>query len=96
MDSEHSVWRRGPFYESWANGGEDVLKVARPGKRIRGCRRDLLKECGGLKGDAFVEQEFECEFVENGWLLVNQDHVDGIMGVKLLCKTNCGMWPALI
>jgi hypothetical protein len=71
--------KRGRFWEIWAHGeGADLLKVSAPASEnpridpafVEGLRRD--------KGEAYVRQEFECEFVENGTFLFSGDDIDGI------------------
>ena len=71
--------RRGRFYEAWAYEDDGALKVSATWKENPRLPEGFIERVRRLKGDTFVEQEFECQFVENGRFLVNQDHVDGIM-----------------
>jgi hypothetical protein len=71
--------RRGRFYEMWAyEKGPDLLKVSahwRENSRITEAYIERVRES---RGDAFLQQEFCCEFVENGQFLLTDDHVRAI------------------
>jgi hypothetical protein len=71
--------RRGRFYEAWAHqSGPDVLKVSAPWTENARMAPGFVERMREERGDAFVQQEFECQFVESGTYLLDQDHVDPI------------------
>ena len=71
--------RRGRFYESWEYGGEDVLKVSATWMENPRIAPGFVEKRRKERGDAYIQQEFECQFVENGEFLVTRDQVNGIL-----------------
>ena len=71
--------RRGRFYEMWAHGGEDVLKVSATWKENSRLPAGFMDRVRREKGELFVKQEFECQFVENGQYLISADQVTGVL-----------------
>jgi hypothetical protein len=57
--------RQGFFYETWANGGERWTRVRVPATECRRISAEYLEEERSEMGGWF-EQEFLCEFVDNG------------------------------
>ena len=50
MDSEHSVWRRGPFYEAWAYEDESALKVSATWKENPRMPEGFIERVRGVGG----------------------------------------------
>ncbi|HEY3744591.1 MAG TPA: terminase family protein [Bryobacteraceae bacterium] len=72
--------KRGRFWEAWAYGeGADLLKVSAKGSECSRIGPEFIERMRLEKGDAYVRQEFECEFVENGVHLLDLDSVDGLV-----------------
>ena len=71
---------RGRFWELWIYGeGADLLRVSVPWQenpRMSGAFIDKMRHD---KGDAYVQQEMECQFVENGVYLVSTEAVDELV-----------------
>jgi hypothetical protein len=71
--------RRGRFYETWAyEEGPDMLKVSAPWTENPRLSPDFIDRVRSLRGDAYVQQEFECQFIEAGQNLVTLDHVKAL------------------
>lgn len=69
---------RGRFWEL-RTYGVDVLKVSVTGWENPRIPAAFLERVGREKGDAYLRQEFGCEFVENGVYLIGLDDVDGLV-----------------
>ncbi|HEY3739443.1 MAG TPA: terminase family protein [Bryobacteraceae bacterium] len=71
--------RRGRFYEMWEYAeGADVLKIAAPGSENPRLPAGFVERARKERGEAYVRQEFECEFVENGTFLLDRPQVDAV------------------
>ena len=71
--------RRGRFYEMWAHEeGPGLLKVSAPWTENPRLTPGFVERLRQDRGDAFVQQEFCCEFVENGEYLLTHDHVKAV------------------
>jgi Terminase large subunit, T4likevirus-type, N-terminal len=71
--------KRGRFFEAWEYGeGTDLLKVSVPWTENPRIDPGFIAQMRHDKGDAFVRQEFECQFIENGTQLVSLEEVDAL------------------
>lgn len=70
--------RRGRFYETWEYGGADILKVSATWRDNPRLAAGFVKKVRIARGDAYVLQEFECQFVENGQFLLDRQQVQGV------------------
>jgi hypothetical protein len=69
--------RRGFFYENWAHGGEEWLRVSVPATKCPRIPAQFLEEERRHMGAAWFRQEYMCEFVDSesgvfDWDLVRQ------------------------
>ena len=70
---------RGWYYDLWKNSGKSPVKwfksqyKARENSRIS---EEFLLEMRFTKGEAFIRQEFECEFLHDGTALLNPEDID--------------------
>ena len=72
--------RRGRFYELWAHGeGRDLLKISATWRENPRLAAGFVEQVRGERGEAYVAQEFECQFVESGQFLLSKDSVDGVL-----------------
>jgi hypothetical protein len=71
--------KRGRFWEIWSYGeGADLLKVSAPASENPRIDPAFVARLRKEKGDGYVRQEFECDFVENGTFLLSGADVDSI------------------
>jgi len=72
--------RRGRFYEMWAHEtGPDVLKVSAPWTQNPRLAPGYVERIRSIRGEAFVKQEFECQFVENGQFVFGDEQVNAVV-----------------
>ena len=71
--------RRGRFYEQWEYGGADVLKVSATWQENPRLAPGFVENLRRERGDAYIQQEFECQFVENGEFLLTVGDVQAIL-----------------
>ena len=70
----------GRFWELWTYGsGVDLLKVSVPWQENPRINTGFVEGLRKDKGDSYVQQEFECRFVENGVQLMSMDLVDALV-----------------
>ena len=70
--------RRGRYFEMWEYGGPEVLKVGATWRENPRLAPGFIDKVRKMRGDAFVQQEFEGQFVENGQFLLDQKQVTGV------------------
>jgi Terminase large subunit, T4likevirus-type, N-terminal len=71
--------RRGRFYEMWEYAdGEDILKISVPAAENPRISPEFIERARLERGDAYVRQEFGCEFVESGAFLLDRAQVDAV------------------
>ena len=69
--------RRGRFFQAWTySEGPDLLKVSAPASENPRIPAEFVEECRLEHGDDYIDQEFECKFIENGVNLMSFDEVD--------------------
>jgi hypothetical protein len=75
--------RRGRFFETWAYGkdGADLLKVCAPASECQRIPASFIEQMREEKGEDYVRQEFECEFIETGTNLMGLDQVDRLVRI---------------
>lgn len=56
--------RRGFFYENWAHGGDEWLRVSVPATECARIPKEFLEEERRQMGSAWFRQEYLCEFVD--------------------------------
>jgi hypothetical protein len=56
--------KRGFFYETWIDGGDDWERVRVPAEECPRIRREFLEEERRTMGERWYRQEYECEFVD--------------------------------
>ncbi len=71
--------KRGFFYENWEHGGEEWERVTVRATECGRISRDFLEEERAQMGNTWFEQEYLCEFVENGRTLFRRDVVRGAL-----------------
>jgi len=54
--------RRGFFYQAWANGGADWMRIEVPAERISRIKPSFLAEERRQHGESYVRQEYGCSF----------------------------------
>ena len=67
--------RRGRFYETWEYGGPEILRVSATWRENPRLAAGFVEKVRKARGDAYVRQEFECQFVENGQFLLDKQQV---------------------
>ena len=70
--------RRGRFYETWEYGGPEIARVSATWRENPRLAEGFVDKIRHARGDAYVRQEFECQFIENGQFLLDQDQVKGV------------------
>ena len=64
----------------WEYGeGADLLKVRAPASENPRIDARFVERARREKGEQYVQQEFECEFVETGTNLMSLDDIDGLL-----------------
>jgi hypothetical protein len=71
--------RRGFFYESWAYGGDEWLRVSVPATECPRISPKFLERERRDMGDAWVRQEYLCEFVDSGGSVFDRDLVEAAL-----------------
>lgn len=71
--------KRGFFYEEWAHGGDRWTRVAVPATECSRISREFLEEERAELGRSWFEQEYLCEFVDNGASVFDRDVVEGAL-----------------
>ncbi|MEO8595977.1 MAG: terminase family protein [Candidatus Solibacter sp.] len=69
--------KRGFFYETWTNGGDEWERVQVKAAECSRIRPELLKEERRTMGDLWFRQEYECEFVDAVSGVFDRDLVEG-------------------
>ncbi len=54
--------KRGFFYEAWAKGGDDWLRISIPARRVPRISAEFLAEERRALGETWYRQEYECAF----------------------------------
>ena len=71
--------KRGFFYENWASGSDDWVRVAAPATECARISKEFLEEEKRQMGEAWFRQEYLCEFVEDGGYMFERDLVMGAL-----------------
>jgi hypothetical protein len=72
--------RRGRFFEMWTYAaGPGLLRICAPSSENPRIDPSFIERARTEKGDDYVKQEFECEFVETGTNLMSLDQIDGLI-----------------
>ena len=71
--------KRGFFYETWATGGSNWMKVSVPVTECPRISKEYLEEERTELGAASFRQEFMCEFVDSGWGVFSAPEVEGAL-----------------
>jgi hypothetical protein len=68
--------KRGRFFEMWeyADAGT-VVKVRAPASENPRIDGEFIEQARRERGDQYVRQEYECEFVENGTHLLDREQI---------------------
>ena len=67
--------KRGFFYENWAGGSEDWVRVAVPATECPRIPKKFLEEERRQLGDLWFRQEYLCEFIDGGGQMFERDLV---------------------
>ncbi|MBV9398443.1 MAG: terminase family protein [Bryobacterales bacterium] len=67
--------KQGFFYENWANGGEEWDRVAVRAEECPRISARFLEDERKQLGEAWFRQEYECEFVDDGFGWFDRDVV---------------------
>src|ERR1035438_8588851 len=67
--------KRGFFYENWAGGGEDWVRTAVPATECPRITAEFLDEERRQLGGLWFQQEYLCEFIEDGQEMFARDVV---------------------
>ena len=65
--------KRGFFYENWASGSKDWVRVAAPATECSRISKEFLEEEKRQMPEAWFRQEYLCEFVEDGQQMFERD-----------------------
>ena len=65
--------KRGFFYEAWAKGGRDWMRVRVPANECPRIPKAFLKEERETMGDRWFRQEYLCEFVDSSSCVFGRD-----------------------
>jgi hypothetical protein len=75
--------KRGFFYETWAHGGAEWLRVHVPATECPRIKKSFLEEQRRLMGDMWFRQEYMGEFVDNGAGIFGRDLVEAALDRSL-------------
>ena len=67
--------KRGFFYENWASGSKDWVRIAVPATECSRISKEFLEEEKRQMPEAWFRQEYLCEFVEDGQQMFERDLV---------------------
>jgi hypothetical protein len=76
--------RRGFFYEAWAYGGDEWLRVSVPATECPRIPAKFLEEERRNVGTDWVRQEYLCEFVDSGSGVFDRDLVEAALDDDVL------------
>ena len=71
--------KQGFFYETWAHGGEDWLRVSVAATECARIPASFLEEERRTMGLQWFQQEYLCEFVDGGGSVFGRDLVESAM-----------------
>ena len=71
--------KRGFFYENWASGSADWVRIAVPATECPRISKEFLEEEKRQMPEAWFRQEYLCEFVEDGQQMFERDLVMGAL-----------------
>ncbi len=71
--------KRGFFYEVWERGGEGWVRVSVPATECPRIPREFLEQERSDMGALWFQQEYMCEFVDNGEAVFGRDQVEAAM-----------------
>lgn len=71
--------KQGFFYEKWAFGGAEWSRFQVKATECARIAESFLEEERGELGNAYFQQEYMCEFVDNGGQLFARDLVEGAL-----------------
>jgi hypothetical protein len=75
--------KRGFFYDVWEHGGEEWKRVGVPATECARIPAAFLEEERRALGALWVQQEYLCEFVDNGSEVFGRSLVDGTLDDEL-------------
>jgi hypothetical protein len=76
--------KRGFFYECWEHGAENWMRVRVPATECPRIPRDFLEEQRAEQGALWFQQEFMCEFVDNGSGVFGRELVESALDDDVL------------
>ena len=68
--------KRGFFYECWELASEDWFRISAPATECPRIRSSFLEEERSSMGSAWFDQEYMCQFVDNGTTVFGRDLVE--------------------
>ena len=84
--------KRGFFYESWTHGRENWARVSVPASECPRIPREFLEEERAEMGALWFQQEYMCEFVDNGAGVFDRDLVEGALDGQIRPMVGFGTW----
>ena len=84
--------KRGFFYDTWAHGGEDWMRLSVPATDCERIRPDYLEDERRVMGPVFFGQEFLCEFVDVDGSVFDRDLIEAALDDDLEPIDFTGTW----